>query len=409
MDTKWKSIIRKIVAGIKKGAIYVFGFRTVLVGLFLFGYIYEELDHRYGLEVWPWVVSANVLLAIGVCIVIKRRWNAKYAEWRSEQENFYPEWKQKYASFERKLVITGIVMLVSVQGYFYWFYAGPGDTARFVGSVLVQFAVYYLYFRQLADKKMKLMMEEITEVNRRRIEEALKIERKSLERMSRSDKLRVELITNVSHDLKTPVTSIVGYLELIKKEELNDVVRDYIEVISERVDKLKQLIESLFSLAKASSGNIELHLEKFEVNRLLEQILADMSDKIEESKLEFVTQFTKESSELFTDNMYFYQICQNLIENALKYSAKETRVFIKTYVKEEKKLCMEITNTAGYRMDFDKEDVLERFARADEARSTEGNGLGLAIVSTYAKALGGEFDIQVDCDQFKAWLIFSMN
>ena len=95
----------------------------------------------------------------------------------------------------------------------------------------------------------------------------------------------MELITNVSHDLKTPLTSIVGYLELLKKEELSDVVRDYVEVISERTDKLKEMIGSLFSLAKASSGNVELHMERFEVNRLLEQILADMKDKIEESEL----------------------------------------------------------------------------------------------------------------------------
>ena len=257
--------------------------------------------------------------------------------------------------------------------------------------------------------KLELVMAQMEGINSKRVAEALAIEKQSLEKVSRSDKLRVELITNVSHDLKTPLTSVVGYLELIKKEELSDVVRDYVDVIAERVEKLKEMIGSLFSLAKASSGNIELHMEKFEVNRLLEQILADMKDKIDESTLEVVTQYTKENSELITDNMYFYRICQNLIENALKYSAKGTRVFVKTCVKEENKLCLEITNTAGYLMDFKKEDILERFARADQARNTEGNGLGLAIVSTYANALGGEFDIQVDCDQFKAWLIFPSN
>ena len=101
--------------------------------------------------------------------------------------------------------------------------------------------------------------------------------------------------------------------------------------------------------------------------------------------------------------MYFYRICQNLIENALKYSAKHTRVFVKTYQKESSDhLCLEITNTAGYPMDFTKEEIIERFFRGDKQRSSEGNGLGLAIVSTYVKALGGEFDIKIDCDQFKA-------
>lgn len=269
------------------------------------------------------------------------------------------------------------------------------------------------------------------------------IEKKSLEKVSRSDQLRVDLITNVSHDLKTPLTSIVGYIELIKKEELSDVVQDYVDVISSRTEKLGEMINSLFSLAKASSGNVELHKEKFEVNRLIEQIFADMDDRIEESGLKFVPLLTEENTEIYSDNMYFYRICQNLIENALKYSAKGTRVFVKTYLKnisgenvlegnvlegnvlEEnvsgenvlgdnqpvsepvKNIRIEVTNTAGYLMDFTKEDIVERFVRGDQARTSEGNGLGLAIVSSYTKALGGEFDIKIDCDQFKACLEFS--
>ena len=186
----------------------------------------------------------------------------------------------------------------------------------------------------------------------KRLEQALEIERKSLEKVSRSDQLRVDLITNVSHDLKTPLTSIVGYLELIKKEELSDVVRDYVDVISTRAGKLGEMINSLFSLAKASSGNVELHKETFELNRLMEQIFADMDDRIKESGLKFVTQLTEEDTAIYSDNSYFYRICQNLVENALKYSAKGTRVFVKTYEKRKRgtdqKMVLEITNTSGY-------------------------------------------------------------
>ena len=243
-------------------------------------------------------------------------------------------------------------------------------------------------------------------------EEAREIERESLEKVSRSDQLRIDLITNVSHDLKTPLTSMVGYIELMKKEELSDVMRDYVDVLSERAEKLKEMISSLFSLAKASSGNVELKMESFEMNRLIDQIFADMDDRIRESGLEFVTRKTEESTELVSDNMYCYRICQNLLENTLKYSAKGTRVFVKTSVKsgegasdgsrKGRRICLEITNTSGYLMDFTEEDIVERFARGDRARSSEGNGLGLAIVSTYTKALGGEFDIRIDCDQFRA-------
>lgn len=153
-------------------------------------------------------------------------------------------------------------------------------------------------------------------------------------------------------------------------------------------------------------------MESFEMNRLIDQIFADMDDRIRESGLEFVTRKTEESTELVSDNMYCYRICQNLLENTLKYSAKGTRVFVKTSVKsgegasdgsrKGRRICLEITNTSGYLMDFTEEDIVERFARGDRARSSEGNGLGLAIVSTYTKALGGEFDIRIDCDQFRA-------
>lgn len=121
---------------------------------------------------------------------------------------------------------------------------------------------------------------------------------------------------------------------------MSDLVRDYVDVLSERAEKLKEMINSLFSLAKASSGNIELHPEKFELNRLVEQIFADMHDHVKESELQFVKQFTEENTEIISDNMYFYRICQNLIENALKYSAKHTRVFVKTYQKSLQIICV---------------------------------------------------------------------
>lgn len=274
-----------------------------------------------------------------------------------------------------------------------------------VATVFIEYICCREVIQRYWRNELDQIMEQTESFFQKRLEQALEIERKSLEKVSRSDQLRVDLITNVSHDLKTPLTSIVGYLELIKKEELSDVVRDYVDVISTRAGKLGEMINSLFSLAKASSGNVELHKETFELNRLMEQIFADMDDRIKESGLKFVTQLTEEDTAIYSDNSYFYRICQNLVENALKYSAKGTRVFIKTYKKEagtDQKMVLEITNTSGYEMDFEKEDIIERFSRGDKARTSDGNGLGLAIVSTYAKALGGEFDIKIDCDQFKA-------
>ena len=325
----------------------------------------------------------------------------KFREWDPGEKDAYVKWQNRWKIRNRRLQwIGGTALLIALWYMSYLMnggmYIGTGWQYNYASgyvmilSALVQFVLAGAVMNHFKKKQ-------------------LEIERKSLEKVSRSDQLRVDLITNVSHDLKTPLTSMVGYIELIKREELSDIVRDYVDVISERAEKLKEMINSLFNLAKASSGNVELHPEPFEVNRMIEQIFADMDDRIKESHLEFVTDLTKEDTQLISDNSYFYRICQNLIENALKYSAKGTRVFVKTKLLQsegKEEVWLEVTNTSGYPMDFTKEDIIERFARGDKARTGDGNGLGLAIVSTYAKALGGEFDILIDCDQFKACLKF---
>ena len=401
MVTKWKNLIKKAAEYITDDQKPVLAVFSTAIGLYM---LYSSLDYiadGWWAEIFLFLFG-NVCLALGAIILLREVWKRKYKDWAA-QEELYAKWKALSINWEKFFLIIAVCMFVSLVFFIRNTFGHQWKWDLFYFAFLIQLVVFQVNLICLMKDKLELVMAQMDNINKKRVAEALEIEKQSLEKVSRSDKLRVELITNVSHDLKTPLTSIVGYLELMKKEELSDVVRDYADVISERTEKLKEMIGSLFSLAKASSGNVELHMEKFEVNRLLEQILADMKDRIEESELHFVTQLTEDDTALVSDNMYFYRICQNLVENALKYSAKGTRVFIKTYVKENN-ICMEIVNTAGYFMDFDKEEILERFARGDKARNTEGNGLGLAIVSTYAKALGGEFDIEIDCDQFKAYL-----
>lgn len=284
-------------------------------------------------------------------------------------------------------------------------------------TVFVQYILGVMRIEQFFGGKLETMMQQMEEENREKLAEAMEIQRQSLEKAAKSEQLKVDLISNVSHDLKTPLTSMVGYIELLKKEELNPVATDYVEVMADKAQKLKTMIESLFSLAKASSGNIELKQEEIDMNMLIAQLFADMDDRMKASGLRYVSLLTDADTSLISDNLYLYRICQNLLENTIKYSAKGTRVFVRTDVRRGEGLpaadtpadsdlvCLEITNTASYYMDFTKDDIVERFARGDEARTTEGNGLGLAIVSTYASALGGTFDIDIDCDQFKAKLV----
>lgn len=425
MATRWKDTVKKkaqefILANLRMiGGVVVVG-AGVYLGLNLVinrGYHPTEEALFFG-------VLCNLMLGLGLNGLLGEYFEKRYKDWRPEDETHFGEWKGVRHFWNRRFLIAGAAAFVAAFWYLIYLTNGGAWMTRgylsnyasgyiMIISVLIQYLICRAAFERFWMKKLQEMMDASVQINRKRLEEALEIERKSLEKMSRSDQLRVDLITNVSHDLKTPLTSMVGYIELIKKEELSDVVRDYADVISDRAEKLKEMINSLFNLAKASSGNVELHMERFEVNRLIEQIFADMDDHIKASGLTFVTDLTGEDTELVSDNSYFYRICQNLVENALKYSAKGTRVFVKTSVKpagddaeDGRKLCLEITNTSGYPMDFTKEDIIERFARGDKARSGDGNGLGLAIVSTYTKALGGEFDIKIDCDQFKACLVF---
>lgn len=227
----------------------------------------------------------------------------------------------------------------------------------------------------------------------------------AIEQKIKGEKMKVELITNVSHDLKTPLTSIVNYLDIIKKEQISEEVKDYIELISTRVFKLKEMIESLFDLSKTATGNAKFTMETMEMNRLVEQIVADMEDSIKASHQIWKVDLTKEETFFVADTSAMYRICQNLFENALKYSLKGTRVFVMTEQKENE-VRLKIINTANYEMDFTKEDIVERFTRGDASRTTEGNGLGLAIAKTYTEACYGTFDIEVRGDQFYVELVF---
>ncbi len=420
MDTKWKNTDDKskweALKERNQDVVTLIGGSLLLMGLFFIATLIafrDELGDGSGIVMG---VLGNLSLAAGSVMIVDMIMKNRYGNWMPEGVDRYGGWKEKVRKMDRRdrkigaaaFILAFLYLIIIVQGYSYYY--SPVSGYMMTITVLVQFLVYEWRIRRFWQAKLDEVTEKAEEEKetliRQRIEEAREIERKSLEKVSRSDQLRIDLITNVSHDLKTPLTSMVGYIELMKKEELSDVMRDYVDVLSERAGKLGEMVNSLFSLAKASSGNVELKMERFEVNRLIDQIFADMDDRMKESGLEFITQKTEESTELVSDNMYCYRICQNLLENALKYSAKGTRVFVKTYVKnaggDARRICLEMTNTAGYFMDFTKEDIVERFARGDKARSSEGNGLGLAIVSTYTKALGGEFDIRIDCDQFRA-------
>lgn len=417
MATRWKNIIDQSLAFIKSNRRLFLGICSVILGVLILYRVFM-MTYNYGgmstKSTWLLGTIPNLFLGFGIWLTVSDVLHKSYADWIPKDEEFYEEWKTKWRKQQKILIISSIgaffigYLLYSSSTYRYYSY-NLAYMYLLMATVLLQSAISEICVIKFMKRQLDLLMERMTEINRKNLEAAIEIERESIEKAAKSERLKVDLISNVSHDLKTPLTSMVGYIELMKKEELDDTMSDYVEVLSDKAEKLKEMIESLFSLAKASSGNIKMHMESISLNRLIDQLFADMEDRISSSGLHFVKLLTEEDTHFISDNLHMYRICQNLLENAIKYSAQGTRVFVKTSISrlnEKERVRLEITNTAGYLMDFDKEDIIERFARADKARTSDGNGLGLAIVSTYTSALGGAFDINIDCDQFKTILSF---
>lgn len=222
----------------------------------------------------------------------------------------------------------------------------------------------------------------------------------------KSERMKVDLITNVSHDLKTPLTSIISYIDLLQKEEgLSEEANDYLKILAQKSDRLKDMVQDLFEISKATSGTIELELECLNMRKLLEQTLGDMDDQIQKSGLVIKKNFCKEDAYFLGDGKRMYRVYQNLIENALKYSLTGTRIYIDLTV-EGARVTTVIKNIAGYEMSFTDGDITERFVRGDKERSSEGNGLGLSIAKSFTEMCYGNLDIDVDGDLFKVTVSF---
>ena len=230
---------------------------------------------------------------------------------------------------------------------------------------------------------------------------------KAIDSQLRSERMKSELITNVSHDLKTPLTSIINYVELIKKEEniTPEYLKDYVNVLDSKSKRLKVLIEDLFEASKASSGNIELNMEKIDIIQLLRQSIGELEEKLSEANLDLKINVPEDKVYVRADGRRLYRVLENLLSNISKYSLSNTRVYIDiTEVEGRVKLIMK--NISSYELNFDPEEIMERFKRADDSRNTEGSGLGLAIARDLVKLQGGEFAIDIDGDLFKSIIEF---
>ena len=221
-----------------------------------------------------------------------------------------------------------------------------------------------------------------------------------------SERMKTELITNVSHDLKTPLTSIVNYVDLLKKEEItNEKAKEYIEVIDRQSQRLKKLTADVVDASKAATGNIEINFEKVALGMLISQVNGEYSDKLTEARLQTVVSIPEKEVFVSADGRLLWRVFDNLMNNICKYSMPGTRVYISLAEKGGK---AEITfrNISGAELNVSPAELTERFVRGDSSRNTEGSGLGLSIANSLTKAMNGAMDISIDGDLFKVTLIF---
>lgn len=225
----------------------------------------------------------------------------------------------------------------------------------------------------------------------------------SVQKGIQAEKMKIDLITNVSHDLKTPLTSIISYIDLLEKEQLSPVGQDYVKILQKKADRLKRMITDVFVLAKASSGNLEIQKTELDFGKLVIQTLAELSQMVEQAPVKVVTQIANSQWKIYCDGEKMYRVIQNLLDNALKYAMPGTRVYV---MLEENKgqAVLRIKNVSSYEMNFTKEEVMGRFFRGDSSRSTEGSGLGLAIAKEFMEYCGGTIDLHVDGDVFEVEL-----
>lgn len=217
----------------------------------------------------------------------------------------------------------------------------------------------------------------------------------------KGERMKTELITNVSHDLKTPLTSIVNYVDLLKKEELNNQkAHEYVNILEEKALRLKHLIEDLVEASKASSGNIPVNLEKVDLHELVMQACGEYEEKIEEAGLDIRISAEKKNIFICADGKQMGRIIENLFSNAVKYSMPNSRVYVDLNEGNEYGI-VTIKNISAFPLNIPPEQLTERFIRGDAARTTEGSGLGLSIAQSLTDLQEGSFKVEIDGDLFK--------
>ena len=223
----------------------------------------------------------------------------------------------------------------------------------------------------------------------------------AVEKQMKSERLKTELITNVSHDIKTPLTSIINYVDLLQKEHTPEEEKEYIDVLSRQSGRLKKLIDDLIEASKASTGNINTEMKPIMASEVIYQSAAEYDERLKKAQLDLIISVPEEEKEVTADGRLLWRVMDNLLSNACKYAQSGTRVYI-DLKQNSKETVISVKNISKNRLNIDASELMERFVRGDSSRNTQGSGLGLNIAKSLIEIQNGSFDISIDGDLFKA-------
>lgn len=414
------------------GYLLIFGAGTLYADLTRIWFGYWELIAIVGLRVWffyfcAWYVGG----CLGECAVsgisqyLKKRSILMYScgwiqrKWKTFLQ-IYRE-TELGQDLRKKLAVlfvanAGILMLLCCL----WFFGAAGVAVysvvlyllviRYLDKIQKQYRALQQMTREMAAGNLKVEPEEEAGLFAGLQADLVSIRDgfdKAVQEEVKSQKMKSELITNVSHDLKTPLTAIITYISLLKEEGITEEERrQYLDTLDKKSLRLKTLIEDLFEVSKASTGNVQLNLQDCDLVNLLKQVSLEMQDKLETRRLVTRLMLPEEKIILSLDSEKTFRIYENLLGNVAKYAMEGTRVYVEL-TREEEEIRVVIKNITEAELMVSPEELTERFVRGDASRGTvEGSGLGLAIVRSFTELQGGELKIDVDGDLFKVTTIW---
>ena len=410
-----------------------------------------------GVDYFGWIVAAVVLIALAIWAVYTELWYSFIRVCKSDKKLYknllvwmiavgifrlmrkiFRKMKAAFAKvskvikysphhFKRNIAITALIYILVNAVLVLIFEAIRPDTnaALFILLLLVVFNVLCIWYAIKFLYQLDIIIEAASEqrvpqLKTEKLHPALEALSKSLQisnaklqsavaKAVRDERLKTELITNVSHDLKTPLTSIINYADLLSKCDIQDEkALEYIGVLNDKSSKLKRLIEDLIEASKASTGNITLHPMPLNMGELAAQAIGENQWEFEKNDLSIVFDDTSDAPIVLADGSKTFRILENLLSNAVKYSAKGSRVYVRVY-RDNGMGVFEIKNISAQPLNISPQELTERFVRGDSSRTHEGNGLGLSIAKELCSAQKGKLEILIDGDLFKARVYLPVN